>query len=163
MRRHGFVIFAAYRILLAALLFGLGKKLMEPECMTPLKRGWFALLSMVAVWICSAALCFLFHLKALLALWIGVFALATYLFFALPVVARVPRHVQLRLWYLLMLLSVVWALGLLSLFFREFPIQTLAISVENLFGYWAIGYALASSGLYLILLRSRGRAEQKRL
>jgi undecaprenyl-diphosphatase len=27
-RRHGFVIFAVYRIVLAALLFGLGRKLM---------------------------------------------------------------------------------------------------------------------------------------
>jgi hypothetical protein len=71
--------------------------------------------------------------------------------------------VQLRFWYLLMFLSATWALGLLFLFFREFRIRTLAISVENLFGYCAIGYALVSSGCYLFLLRYRGRTEHETL
>lgn len=123
--------------------------------MTPLARDWLAFQSMAGAWLGSFALCFLFHLELKMALWIGVFALFSYLFFALPVVAGVPRAMQLRFWYLLMLLSLAWALGLRSLFFREFPIRSFAISVENLFGYWAIGYALASSGLYLLLLRSR--------
>jgi hypothetical protein len=98
-----------------------------------------------------------------MALWIGLFALATYVFFALPIVAGVSRHVQLRFWYLLMLLSLAWALGLLSLFFREFPIRSLTISVENLFGCWATGFALASSGVYLLLLGSHRKAEHETL
>jgi hypothetical protein len=131
--------------------------------MTPLARAWLALESMAGAWLCSFALCFLFHLELKMALWIGIFALFSYLFFALPVVAGVSRHVQLRFWYLLMLLSLAWALGLLSLFFREFPIRSLTISVENLFGYWATGFALASSGVYLLLLRSHRKAEHETL
>jgi hypothetical protein len=123
--------------------------------MTPLARGWLTLQSVTAAWLCSVVLCLLLQLELKMALWIGIFAIFTYLFFALPVVAGVPKHVQLRFWHLLMLISALWALGLLSLFFRESPIDMLITRDGGFFGYWGIGYAFAASGFYLLRLRPR--------
>jgi hypothetical protein len=127
--------------------------------MKPLERGWLAFLSMAAVWLCSFAACFLMRLEVILGVWIGLFALVSYLFFVLPVVAGTGRRMQLRFWYLLMLLSVAWALGLISFFCHQSPVSILTTPVENIIGYWAIAYALGASGLYLLLLRSRGRTQ----
>jgi hypothetical protein len=85
--------------------------------------------------------------------WIGIFALFTLFFFALPIVTWVPARLQLRFWYLMAAGSIGWAIGLLSVFFHQSPIQTLTVPVGSVFGIWAVFYAVASCALYLLALR----------
>jgi hypothetical protein len=109
---------------------------------------------MFVVWLLSTAASSIGGLKTrYVAPWMGIFALFTLFFFALPIVTWVPPRLQLRFWYLMTAGSIGWAIALLSVFFRQSPIQTLTVPVGSLFGIWAVCYAVASCSLYLLALR----------
>jgi hypothetical protein len=126
--------------------------------MTVGHRALVAFLAMFLVWLLSVAVSMVSSLETRsVTPWIGVFALFTYLFFALPVVSLISVRTQLRFWFLIPLASVVWAVGLLSAFFRQSPVLLLTEQVGSIFGIWAVCYAVISSGLYLLALRYYNR------
>ena len=113
---------------------------------------------MLVVWLLSIAASTIGGLKTrYVAPWIGIFALFTLLFFALPIVTWVPARLQLRFWYLMTAGSIGWAIGLLSVFFHQSPIETLTVPVGSVFGMWAVLYAIASCALYLLALQYYNR------
>jgi hypothetical protein len=126
--------------------------------MTVRQRALAAFLSMFVLWLLSIAASGIGGLETRhVAPWIGIFALFTFFFFALPIVTWVPTRLQLRFWYLVTAGSIGWAITLLSLFFHQSPIQILTVPVGSLFGIWAVCYAVASCGLYLLALQYYNR------
>ncbi len=113
-----------------------------------------AFLSMLATWLLSVVLCLIAGWKTkYLALWIGAFALFTFLSFAMPLTASVSARLQLRFWYLLITASVAWGLLLLALFLRESPLRMFTAPwPEFLLGIWVAAYAAGSCSIYLALL-----------
>jgi hypothetical protein len=92
------------------------------------------------------------HLEILhLAEWTGIFALFTLFVFALPIVTLLKPQWQVRHWYLLIGASLLWAVGLISLFFSKSPVSMLRSGGWLL--VWGTYFSICSSSLYLLLLR----------
>jgi hypothetical protein len=95
------------------------------------------------------------HLEILhLAEWTAIFALFTFCLFALPIVSLLKPHSQVRHWYLLIGASLLWALGLISLFFNESPVSMLRSCFPAAWMLvWIAYFSICSSSLYLLLLQ----------
>lgn len=77
----------------------------------------------------------------------GLFAVATYFLYALPLVLLCPVSWQLRKWYVVLVVSALWTAGILWFVIRIsiFEMGWILIS--------AIVFAIACAVLYLVLLR----------
>jgi hypothetical protein len=84
-----------------------------------------------------------------LSAWTGFFIIATFVIYVVPLVVLCRVSFQLRHWYVMLALSILWTVGIFSLFFHMSPTRLFH-------GQWlpilAIAFAAASTLIYLALL-----------
>jgi hypothetical protein len=127
---------------------------------TRTSRLFLGLVAMLGTWLISCGGLLLVRLTfapTLRTLWLdiqaGFVALSTYCLFVMPVTALIPKDLQLRFAYFLVMLSFGWSTLAFHAVFRRWPWMVLSEQPAGPFMLtWFDGFTLCAVGTYLLLL-----------